>query len=300
MKNLLKKIIIVYTILSIPLQMFSQLNTNQLIREIRNEMETVRKGGVLSNEYSFNSETEKTCLDFVNSYKNDSNTQVQLHALIIKFKIGVSSLNYLIRQSIVFDFTKCISNEDETLSKFSLTALASFDKIDYTVSSKNNIIINFEKLKSSKEYLFICGAVEIKELKNNLKKIALEFNRKKQNWYIENSWFASLALLRMNDTTNIDNIITAVELELNPVLRVTRLLKDISYSRNSDAIKLLQKYLESNEFLESSRGGLNGVGFNQYALEYLANNIRNFPIKPKGLGYTKEDIQIAITFLRKE
>ncbi len=77
----------------------------------------------------------------------------------------------------------------------------------------------------------------------------MEFDRTRHGWYSTTGWYALLAVARLEDTKTIDEIIAAVELELEPVLRVTRLLRYVAYTRHSDAVTLLQKYLESSERL---------------------------------------------------
>ena len=56
--------------------------------------------------------------------------------------------------------------------------------------------------------------------------------------------------------------------------------------------------MESDEKLPKMHGHI-GIDYNQYVLDYLSRYMDEFPVKQsKSLGYSKEEIETARTFLR--
>ena len=119
-----------------------------------------------------------------------------------------------------------------------------------------------------------------------------------EGWSNSNSWGANLALLRLGQRNLIDKVIASTELEMKSTLRVVTLLKDLSYTKDMDCIKLLYKYLKSAERLPNMNGN-EGFPVKQYALEYLAESLEDFPVKPNDFYYSSNDYKIATDYLEK-
>ena len=66
-----------------------------------------------------------------------------------------------------------------------------------------------------------------------------------------------------------------------------------------DGAKLLNKYLESSDYLPGLREAEKGMPFKQYALEDLALYMDDFPVKSDMVGsYRNEDFKKAQAFLK--
>jgi len=224
---------------------------------------------------------------------------VRSRVRIMKAKIALQSRDGSTRQQVVEDFARDIGDRDDAIAQYVTARLLSFKENEFSVKAKKIMVSIFKRPNYDHDFILICGTAQLKELVPRLKKLAAGFDRTKDDWYSTTAWYATLALARMGDAKKTDAIIAAVELELEPVLRVTRLLRQVAYTRQPDCIKLLQKYLESSETLPGLRNESRGTEFNQYALEYLAFYMDDFPIKPTGIGYSKEEIEIARAFLKK-
>jgi len=266
---------------------------------IANELDGVRNGSINAYDYKFNSLNEKRVLIFLKKYESDPDLRVRSRVQILKAKISLQSKDTLVRQMVVEDFLKDAASENQEISQYSIARLLTFKENDFSLSAKNKIPSIFDRI-ANRDFILICGTAQIKQLVPKLKKIASEFDRTRQDWFSTRAWCASLSLTRMGYTEKLDTLITAVELELNPILRVSRLLKDLAYTKNPDAIKILRKYLESNQKIPDVMGPGRDLYVNQYAMEYLAQYIDDFPIKERGIGYSPEEIETAKSFLNKK
>ena len=281
-----------------PFALFSQTNP-EIEKKIISEFDSVRKGSIKANDYHFDSTNERHFLEFLKRYEDDTDSRVRSRVRIMKAKIALQSRDGSTRQQVVEDFARDIGDRDDAIAQYVTARLLSFKENEFSVKAKKIMVSIFKRPNYDHDFILICGTAQLKELVPRLKKLAAGFDRTKDDWYSTTAWYATLALARMGDAKKTDAIIAAVELELEPVLRVTRLLRQVAYTRQPDCIKLLQKYLESSETLPGLRNESRGTEFNQYALEYLAFYMDDFPIKPTGIGYSKEEIEIARAFLKK-
>ena len=282
----------------IPLVTLGQTGNQGIEKIIANELDSVRAGSIKANDYQFNASNEKQVLLFLKRYEKDPVPEVRLRVQALKAKIAMQSKDTLVRQQVAEDYVKDVSGTDQDIVQYAIARLLTFEEHDFSAKAKKSMVSIFNRLRNNHDFILICGTAQLRELIPQFKKLAAGFDRTKEGWYATTGWYASLALARMGDAQKIDTIIAAVELELDPILRVTGLLRYVAYTRQPDCIKLLQKYLESSERLPSFREHGKGTEFNQYALEYLARYIEGFPIKSKGFGYYKEEIETARAFLK--
>ena len=282
----------------IPLVTLGQAGNQDIEKRIASELDSVRTGSIKANDYQFNASNEKRVLTFLKRYEHDPVPEVRQRVQAIKAKIAMQSKDTLVRQQVVEEYVKDVSSPDQDIVQYAISRLLTFGEHDFSAKAKKDIVSVFNRLNNNHDFILVCGTVQLKELIPQFKKLAAGFDRTKEGWYATTGWYASLALARMGDSQKTDTIIAAVELELDPILRVTRLLRYVAYTRQPDCIKLLQKYLESSERLPSLREPGKGTEFNQYALEYLAQYLEGFPIKAKGIGYTTGEIETARAFLK--
>jgi len=116
-------------------------------------------------------------------------------------------------------------------------------------------------------------------------------NRKPTDqWYYDKCWHAKLALARMGVKRDIVRCIELAESIEDPDERVRRLLPDIGYIRQSEAIEYVCKYLNSD-------GRLLSVARERYAncaMYILAESIEDYPVKRKlGGRYTDKEIELC-------
>jgi hypothetical protein len=279
--------------------MNAQSNSGNIEKLIKEELEGVRKGSIKANDYVFTAANEKACLGFVRQYDRDAKSEVRFHAQAIKAKIAEQTKDSSIRQAIAADFVSDCTSDDKVVSQYAVARLLTFKRKDFSEKAKKDMLLGFGKMSQNRDFMMICGTANVTDLMAQLRAIAAGFDRTRPNWFSSYEWIANLALAKMGDSVKIDAIVAAVELELEPALRVTRLLKYIGYVNQPDCIKLLQKYLESSEALPSLKGTGRGSEYNQYALEFLATYMDDFPIQPRGIGYSKEELETARAFLRK-
>jgi len=104
-------------------------------------------------------------------------------------------------------------------------------------------------------------------------------------------WAARLARARMGVEEDVARAIQVVEAESDPVVRVTKLLRDLAYIQHPAAFAAIAKYLESDERLPQVKETAPGTQYAQYAMEVLAESVPDFPVPKKGQGaYSQEDV----------
>lgn len=276
------------SLLICPFSLFGQ--TEQLIR---NDIDSMRAGGKSIHDYQINASNERSILQLLKTYEKDPNSDVRSHVRYVRAKVARVSTDTLIRQQIVESFVEDCLSPDPSVSQYVNGRLQNFDQPDFSPRAKQLIVNVFNKGAYENRFLLVCGVAQVKQLMPALKKIAVAFNRTQEGWARTTAWFAVLALTRMGDQAKVDEIISAVELELNATYRVGTLLQYVAYTRHPDCIRLLQKYLESSE-----RG--EGLAYNRYALGYLAKYLPGFPVEYKTAGYTDEELQLARDYLKNK
>jgi hypothetical protein len=295
---MLRKIIIAILIIALPSVLFGQPDNQVIEKMIVEEMEGVLKGSMKSNDYRFDSTNARHFLVFVKKYENSPSSIVRFRTQRIKFLIASQTRDTLIRQQVTEDLVNSLSDSTQIVAQYAKSRLIDFGERDFSVKTKKIMIAAFNKFSSYNDFILVCGIAQLKELIPDLKKMAADFDRAQTAWYNTPAWYASLALARMGVNQKMDAIIAAVELELTG-LRVVKLLDFVAYTRQPDAIRLLQKYLESTEKLPGLKDPEKGTPFNQYALEFLARHMEGFPVKPRGVfRYTPEEVETARQFLR--
>ena len=98
-------------------------------------------------------------------------------------------------------------------------------------------------------------------------------------------WAARLARARMGSEEDAKQITAEVEAERDDVLRVTKLLDDLAYTRSPEGLRVLIENLESNERLPQYSNVAPGSPYAQYALASLSRmRLEGFPVSPQEPG----------------
>ena len=281
-----------------PLSVFCQVSDQQMEKMLKDELDSLSAGGKKIYRIYFNSSNEKYFLDFLKNYESSPVEMVQIRVIGLKYQIAMGSVDTLLRQRVVREMVSLIDKGSVPISQYVVNRLVDFGDHDYSNESRKKLEEQFLKFQKSNNFILICGIAQVRILIPALRSIASKFNRKSSSWFNDPSWFAHLALARMQAIRSIDTIIAAVELYAGKVFKVSRLLQLVAYTKHPDAIHLLSIYLQSGDVLSISDGGT-GIPVNLYALEYLAIYIENFPVKIKYLGYSPEDIKLGIAYMNK-
>ena len=217
----------------VPFSLFSQLSNQQIEKMITADFDSTRLGGIRNHNYHFDSSNERYFLDFVKKYEHDQSQNVRSRLQDLNFVIALNSIDTLIRQQVVEGFIIDGSDPEPSISQHSFERLLFFKEHDFSNNAKKIMFNMFNKQNYTNDFILSCGTAQIKQLIPQLKILASNFDRTKEGWYSTIAWYASVALTRMDNIENVDAIIAAVELELNPNLRVIWLLRYIAYTKIS-------------------------------------------------------------------
>lgn len=239
----------------------------------------------------------------IEKYHSDSSVNVRFITQTILYKIAVESENNSVRQKIAGLFVNSGLDPEPLIMQQAAGYLLMFHSSDFSADSRNMIRQLISGKNPKKEWILICGVADIPDQKPVLKKMIADKNDTPYagmgSWYRSVSWYARLALARMGSKKNVNFCIRKVEQDTNEILRVTILLKDMAYTRNKKSIKVITRYLNSDERLPSVKETILGTSFYQHALDLLTQVIKDFPVKHQGMGYTQAEIDISRKFMKK-
>ncbi len=241
-------------------------------------------------------------LNLLSKYENDPCWPVREQTYRQEFYFARQQSEPWIKQEVVYRLVKAFVDPNLGLSGQACTWLLTFRDKDFNNEAK--IIIRKAMEKPGKRTVLICGVANMQEELPNLKKLLvdeLEHEKKtREPWWFQLSWRARLARARMGVEEDIKKCIELVETEKNTHIRVTRLLHDIGYIRQPDAIDLLMKYVFSDERLEKLKPTDPGEPVASYVIDILAECLRDFPVKKGGRRYKQEEIEICRKWMQEQ
>ena len=272
----------------------------QIKTSIDNEVLNLKKGNFFQTSiFHFDSINEKVLLNYLAKYETEPLLKVKFRISGLIFQIGLSSSDSSVRKQAVEELLTIAKNSDFAMQDDISEKLSYFHNRDYSSKAKGLMIELFSSNKYSNKFLLACGIAELNEIKPQIKLLADNFSRIKENCFISIEWYACLAITRMGATEKIDNIISAIELELNPNIRIQTLLIHAAYTQNIDCLQLLEKYLFSTEKIPGY-DGRPGIEYSKFALDYLVKYVDDFSIGIKSSSvneYTDEQIMAAQRYL---
>lgn len=127
----------------------------------------------------------------------------------------------------------------------------------------------------------------------------VEYKRGRQveghaKWYHMRGWNARLARARMGVKADIQRCLELVDSEEDETDRVLRLLDDVGYIRQPQAIDYLRRYLASDKGLPSVREGTPGMPYSHFVMNILAECLEDYPVKANdSRSYTPEEIELC-------
>lgn len=276
---------------------FAQSTPYPMESILKAELDSLAAGGNKINRYVFNSSNEKYFLTLLKGYENSPEIMVQLRVVDLQYTIAMGSKDSLVRQSVVIDLLNALE-KNPSLSQSAANSLVAFQEHDFSKEAIHLLEEKYQRFQSVNNFILLCGIAQVKSVIPYLEKTAIQFDNRQIKTYNEAGWFARLALARMKTTSTIDTLIAAVELYPEKAFRVSKLLKQIAYTRHRDALRLLLNYLKSTDIVSAGQGGFE-FAVNAYAMEFLATYIENFPVKAKYFTYFKDDIALGIAYLEK-
>lgn len=187
--------------------------------------------------------------------------------------------------------------------------LLSFTKKDFNDESKALIGQALAKEDPYFHHILICGVANMTEQLPRLKQLLIDEvayrndpnNRYSTKWYYTLGWRARLAKARMGIEEDIKKCIELAEAEQDSTERVLRILPQIGYIRQPEAIKYLQRYLESNKRLPRVKPTAPGMSYSNYVMSILAESLSNYPVKKsESRSYSEEEIDLCRKWMAKQ
>jgi hypothetical protein len=180
--------------------------------------------------------------------------------------------------------------------------LMGFTAKDFDDKARNTIRQALAKERVGILTVQLCGVANIQEELPRLETLLIDeaayiadpSRRDFPMWYYTLGWRARLARARMGVKEDIARCIELAESERNATDRVLRVLPQIGYIRQPEAIEYLRKYLESSERLPPTNPGARGERYASRVMHILAESLEGYPVKPKlGGRYTDQEIEIC-------
>lgn len=264
--------------------------------KIADMMENARNHGFIELDETIVSDgIPQEILNALSKYRKDSLEQIRHTTMILEYQ---TAQKYLSDSNIVMEVVErlanyCLDKEPQVWQQ-AARLLLNFSEIDFSTKATETIKFALKRSELSNEIILIAGIVghknEIEKMKN---KYQNEMPDSSKLWYGKFVWACQLALARMGDETAISEVINKVNTESEPILKITRLLKDIDYIRQPEGVEIIKEVLISNDRLPPLKAGKPGTKCAHYAMDLLANSIEDFPVKSKGCGYSKAELEKA-------
>lgn len=289
------------------ISLIGQSSIKDIANIIDSEFDGLRNGNHKLSNYHFDSTNENYFFNYLKKFENDPLIDIRLNARGLKAGIALQSKNLAIRKAEVEDLLEMYLSKNEVFKNNS-KSLFLFEETDFSPIAKNKMEILFKKYNYTVgpydvngNFIMLCGKIHLTALLPQLKILANGLNRHYKEWYRTAPWYACLAATRMGDSSQIDKMIAAVELETSLELRVKHLLKQLAYTNDREIYKLFIKYLVSEEKMPKKSNHEIGFDFvNNYALDYLIDAVNDFPVKKTLFGYTNDDVRIAISWIKNK
>lgn len=242
-------------------------------------------------------EQPERALDLLVPYEQHDSARIRWVAYAHYWSLGVSSPDPGIRQQVTSRLVDACNDPDSLVWQYASRRLLSFEEADFTDDSKAVLhrLLRDDRLRR-KDIIWVVGVADMREELPTLKSFLVDESKhmtssRSGKWYGGPSWPARLARARMGVQEDVQRAIELVELEEDPVTRVTRLLKHLGYTHQPAAFEYIATYLDSEERLPRVKDTVPGTLCAQYAMDVLAQNLPGFPAKRDNIGaHTQAEI----------
>lgn len=245
----------------------------------------------------------KLSLDMLSRYTEHHNSKVREYAYTYIWQVGYNSDNRNIRNNATSLLVNAIENSDKFVRKNLFNRLVTFDVNDFTQPSINMVQSLVEKIELSPEFIRVFGILELHNEAMWLESLLIDEKNHTGKWYGKIAWSARLARARMGILDDIKQAINLVDEEQDHVVRVTLLLDDLIYTRQSEAILYVAGYLDSELRLPRIKENVPGTPYAQYAMDILVRHLPDCPVKRNGsynFNYSKEEIRQISDWLKNK
>ncbi len=239
-------------------------------------------------------------------YENDSEWSVRHTTHIIIARVANMHPVTGIRQEVA---RRLLEAEFNATDRGAVTLLMNFTAKDFNSGAREMVRQALARENINRHHVQICGVANIQEELPHLRELLIDEmahskdpkTRRSRKWYFTLGWSARLARARMGAKEDIDKCIELAETEKNLQERVLRILPDIGYIRQPEAIQYLQKYLESDQRLSPVSPPVPGEPVSSYVMSILAECLRNYPVKRReARGYTQEEIDLCRKWMAQQ
>jgi hypothetical protein len=188
--------------------------------------------------------------------------------------------------------------------------LLSFHAEDFSDESKAVIRQRLAMDRPGRGTVLICGVARMEDQLPTLEKLLIDEMAHQARvqkgepgftWYYTTGWAARLARARMGVKEDIDRCLQLVEAVEDPNQRVLRLLHDVGYIRQPQAVDYLRTYFLSDLRLPPTNSGRLGEPVANYLMPILADALRDFPVdRREGRIYTQEERETCQEWMSKQ
>jgi hypothetical protein len=212
------------------------------------------KGGSLNiTDDMLRAEDPQKALDLFEPYVKDPSSTIRMRACTLLRRTAVLHSTPAVRQRVVATlldaYVRNPGEVDLELSVFQREA-------DFSPAAKE--IIRRLMAGDVRRPINLCGVAQLRDQLPCLGELLIDEAQYGPSWWATQGWRARLARARMGLQEDVQHCIALVESEPNETLRVGHLLAHIAYIRQPEAIRYLQKYLDSDKRFPDQHGGIEG------------------------------------------
>jgi len=308
MNKLNKYIIFLLVILSLQLQMGFVLGEKavDISSSISTMMEQARRNEAVNwiSDAQLKGADPQTVLSKLALYEKDDLPRIRQLALRYCVRLAHQTSEPEVRQEVTERLVSNLADPNLHLSPHPYEWLLTFKAEDFSSSTKELIRQNFLRNTNIRQSRFalIVGVANITEELPRLERLLIDElayqtvadKTGDKKWYYTLGWYARLARARMGIQSDTDKCIELVRAEGDITEKVLRLLPNIGYIRQPEAIECLREYLNSDERLQRVNPNVPGEPVASYIINILADCLDEFPIeKRERRGYTVEEINLC-------
>jgi hypothetical protein len=243
--------------------------------------------------------------------KYNSNKSYSVRRLALLYTVQIANVHPTedIRKEVTYRLVSALTaplDPNANLKPDVYKWLLTFTKDDFNESSKEMLHNALAKNMPDPGVMKICGVADMKEELPRLKELITideiqymnddSIMRKIWPWYNTRGWTARLARARMGVKEDIIKCIELAESEADVNVRVDRILPNIGYVRQPEAIEYLKKYLESDGYIPPP-----GQSYASLTVHILSVSLSNFPVKQSSSrNYSQEDIDLCRKWMSEQ
>lgn len=235
-------------------------------------------------------------------YFRDQDDRVSITAVSLALAVSKRTSDVTIqRRAAELMLAAFASEPGGTVARYTREHMLALPRHAFSDKAKREIerLVNVDRPDCAT--LMLAGLANVVSVKNRLLDIS-KHQDVERVWWGRPIWGAHLALARMGVSGEVQFCVKKVESEPDNVWQVTRivLLRDLAYTRQPEAVKVLKDYLFSELRLPRDKPNVPGARYAEYALDLLAQIVEDFPIESQGPGgYGDENIAKARKWMKE-